>query len=90
MDMVAVADPDEQGRREVAAAVGAERTYEDYREMLEKEALEIVTVGPRWVDCHEEMVLACVAAGCHIYCEKPMAHSLESADRMVSAAERGA
>ena len=89
VDMVAVADPDEQGRRDVAEAVGAERTYEDYREMLEKEALEIVTVGPRWVDCHEEMVLACVAAGCHIYCEKPMAHSLESADRMVSAAERG-
>ena len=88
VDLVAVADPDPQGRREVAGAAGAERTYEDYREMLEEEALEIVSVGPRWVDCHEEMVLACVDAGCHVYCEKPMAHSLASADRMVSAAER--
>ncbi|MCY3764396.1 MAG: Gfo/Idh/MocA family oxidoreductase [Gemmatimonadetes bacterium] len=87
VDLVALADPDPQGRREAAEAVGVERTYEDYREMLNKEALQIVTVGPRWVDCHEEMVLACVDAGCHVYCEKPMAHSLESADRMVDAAE---
>ena len=88
VDLVAVADPDADGRAEAAEAAGAERTYEDFRKMLEMEALEIVTVGPRWVDCHEEMVLACVQAGCHVYCEKPMAHSLESADRMVSAAER--
>lgn len=88
VDLLAVADPDAKGRREVADAVGAERTYEDYREMLEKEALDVVTVGPRWVDCHEEMVLACVEAGCHVYCEKPMADTLESADRMVSAAQR--
>ncbi len=88
VDLVALADPDPRGRREAAEAVGVERTYEDYREMLDKEALQIVTVGPRWVDCHEEMVLACVDAGCHVYCEKPMAHSLASADRMVDAAER--
>lgn len=88
VDLVALADPDLRGRREAAEAVGVERTYEDYREMLDKEALQIVTVGPRWVDCHEEMVLACVDAGCHVYCEKPMAQSLASADRMVDAAER--
>ncbi|OHE82702.1 MAG: hypothetical protein A3G75_07275 [Verrucomicrobia bacterium RIFCSPLOWO2_12_FULL_64_8] len=85
---MAVADPDEAGRRKAAQEAGAARSYADYREMLKKEALDIVSVCPRWVDCHEEMVLACVAAGCHVYCEKPIAADLASADRMVAAAER--
>ena len=63
VDFVVVADPDEAGRQKVAEATGAERTYADYREMLEKEGLDLVTVGPRWVDCREEMVTACVEAG---------------------------
>ena len=88
VDFVGVADPDEAGRQKVAEATGAERTYADYREMLEKEGLDLVTVGPRWVDCREEMVTACVEAGCHVYCEKPMAASLEAGDRMVAAADR--
>ncbi len=88
VDFVVVADPDEAGRQKVAEVTGAERTYADYREMLEKEGLDLVTVGPRWVDCHEEMVTACVEAGCHVYCEKPMAASLEAGDRMVAAADR--
>ena len=88
VDFVAVADPDGEGGRKAAAETGAERSYADYREMLEKEALDIVSVCPRWVDCHEEMVLACVEAGCHVYSEKPMAADLGSADRMVAAADR--
>jgi predicted dehydrogenase len=86
VDVVAVADPDEEGRGKAASEVGAQNTYADYREMLDRENLDLVTVGPRWVDCHEEMVLACIDAGCHIYCEKPMAASLDAADRMVAAA----
>lgn len=88
VDFVAVADPDEAGRQKVVEETGAGGSYADYREMLEKERPDLVTVGPRWVDCHEEMVLACVEAGCHIYCEKPMAASLEVGDRMVAAADR--
>ena len=70
---VAVADPDEEGRRQAAEETGAERTYADYREMLKVEDLDVAIVCPRWVDCHEEMVTACVEAGCHVYCEKPFA-----------------
>ncbi len=87
-DLVAVADPDEEGRRQAAEEIGAERTYADYREMLKVEDLDVAIVCPRWVDCHEEMVTACVEAGCHVYCEKPFAPSLEAGDRMVAAADR--
>ncbi len=88
VEFVAIADPDGAGREKAKAETGAKRAYADYHEMLAKEHLDIVSVCPRWVDCHLEMVLACVSAGCHVYCEKPMAMSLEDGDRMVESAER--
>jgi len=88
VDMVAVADPDEAGRKRAADASGAARAYADYAEMLVEEHPDIVCVCPRWVDCHEDMLLACIEAGCHVYCEKPLAADLSSADRIVSGAEK--
>ncbi len=60
--------------------------YEDYREMLEKEKdLDAVIVAsPDFV--HAEHTIACLKAGLHVYCEKEMADSLESAREMVLAA----
>ncbi len=88
VDLVAIADPDDEGRAAAKEETGAKTDYADYRDMLEKEDLDIVSVCPRWVDCHLEMVLACADAGCHIYCEKPIAMSLEDADRIVEATDR--
>jgi len=84
--LVAVADPDDDGRRRAKARTGAERGYADYREMLAKEALDLVAVAPRWPDQHAAMVIAAAQAGVRaIYCEKPLARSLEEADRMLAA-----
>ncbi len=88
VDMIAVADPDAAGREKARADAGAERGYADYRDMLANESLDIVSVCPRWVDCHEEMLLACIEAGCHVYAEKPLAMDLASADRIVAIAEQ--
>ena len=62
--------------------------YEDYRELLSKEKdLDAVIVAtPDWV--HEEQTAAALAAGCHVYCEKEMAHTLESCRAMVAAAKK--
>ena len=87
VEFIAVADPDEAGREKAKAETGAQRAYADYHEMLAQEELDIVSVCPRWVDCHLEMTLACIAAGCHVYCEKTMSISLEDGDRMAAAAE---
>ena len=88
VDMIAVSDSDAAGREKAIADAGAERGYADYRDMLKKEDLDIVSVCPRWVDCHEEMIVACIEAGCHVYSEKPLAGDLASADRIVAAAEQ--
>ncbi len=86
-EVVAVADPDPQGRAAAAQRVKAPRSYADYRQMLAKERPHIVSVAPRWLDCHRDMVLACAEHGCHVFLEKPMCQNLEQADEMIAALE---
>jgi len=88
VELAAVADEDEEGRGKAQEETGAERAYADYRQMLETERPDIVSVCPRWPDCHLEMVLACLEAGAHVYCEKPMTWNLEEGDRIVDAARK--
>jgi len=87
--VVGVADPDARGRAACAVRTGAEQQFADYREMLEKTRPDLVSVCPRWIDCHHEMVLACAAAGVKgIFCEKPFARTLAEADEMLAACAR--
>ena len=76
VEFIAVADPDDAGRKKAVEETGAIRDYPDYRDMLAKEELDIVSVCPRWIPEHLEMVPDCLEAGCHIYCEKPMTATL--------------
>jgi predicted dehydrogenase len=62
--------------------------YTDYQEMLEKEkALDAVIVATPdfW---HAPITIAALEAGKHVYCEKEMANTLESAKKMVDAAKK--
>ncbi|MDA1016779.1 MAG: Gfo/Idh/MocA family oxidoreductase, partial [Planctomycetota bacterium] len=86
-EVVAVSDDHEQGRAAAAKRVGAKRAYADYREMLDKEELDIVAICQRWVDKHHEMVVAAAEAGCHMYMEKPLCRTLEEADDMMMQCE---
>jgi predicted dehydrogenase len=87
--VVAVCDlvPALLGRfRETWGAIFPEaRTYTDYREMLAKEEvdlLSVVTSDHR----HAQMVVDGVEAGVKgIFCEKPIATTLADADRMIAA-----
>ncbi len=88
VEVVAVADPDPTGRAAARARSGARREYADFHEMLEQEHLDLVSVGPRWPDCHAEMVIAAIEAGARgVFCEKPFATTLAEADAMLAAAE---
>ncbi len=86
--VVAVADPDPKGLAAAAQRLKAPKSYADYREMLDKEHPQIVSVAPRWLDCHRDMVLACAEHGCHVFLEKPMCQNLEQADEMIAVMEK--
>jgi predicted dehydrogenase len=83
--VVAVADPDADGRAAAVKRLRATRGYADYRQMLREEKPDLVGVGPRWLDDREQMVTAAASAGAHIFTEKPFARSPVEADRMVEA-----
>jgi predicted dehydrogenase len=87
VEVVAVADEDDKGRAAAADRTGAKRAYADYRTMLDKEQPQVVSVAPRWLDCHRDMVVACARAGASVLLEKPMARSPAEADEMVTACE---
>jgi predicted dehydrogenase len=87
VEIVAVADDNEAGRA-AAKRLGARNAYADYRQMLQKERPQIVSVAPRYLDCHRDMVVACAEAGASVLLEKPMCRTLDEADAMVAACER--
>ncbi len=87
-EVVAVADPDAKGLAAAVQRLKAPRRYADYQQMLEKERPQIVSVAPRWLDGHRDMVLACAESGCHVFLEKPMCQDLVQADEMVAAFEK--
>jgi len=85
--VVAIADVHEQTLREVGEKFAIPAQYRDYREMLSREELDAVSVvTPDHL--HREPVLAAIAAGCHVLCEKPLATGVEDAEAMVTAAKR--
>ena len=63
------------------------RVYSDYKEMLEKEDLDIVHVcTPN--SSHAEISIAAMEADNHVMCEKPMAKTAEEARAMIEASEK--
>ncbi len=70
---------------EVAARFGVENTFADYREMLADPELDAVSITTMW-DQHLEPALAALAAGKHVFLEKPMASTLADCDAIVEAA----
>jgi predicted dehydrogenase len=86
--LVAVADEDPTGLAAAARRLGLERTYADYRAMLDREKPQFVAVAPRWIDGHRDMILACAERGSHVLCEKPLAPTLADCDAIVAACER--
>lgn len=63
-------------------------SYTDYKEMLAKEKdlhAVIIATPDFW---HAQQTIDCLEAGLHVYCETPMATTLEDADRMVKAARQ--
>jgi predicted dehydrogenase len=88
IEIVAVADPDSTGRAKVATKIGAPRSYADYREMLDREKSNLVSIAMRQADQHHAIALASLRAGAHIYCEKPFVTTPAEADELLMEADK--
>jgi predicted dehydrogenase len=82
--LAAAADLNQDRLEEMGAAFGM-NGYADYREMLEKEDLDAVTVAtPDFL--HREIAVAALRAGKHVLVEKPLDVTVEGCQEMVEAA----
>jgi predicted dehydrogenase len=86
-ELVAICDLDEGRAREHAARFGVPHVYTDYREMLAREELDLVSVHTP-DHLHVEPAVAALEAGAHLFCEKPLANDMEGCRRIVEAARR--
>lgn len=88
IEVLAVADPVDEGRAKAKARSKAPRDYKDYREMIAKEKPNLVAICPRSLGERLDMFSAAANAGAHIVMEKPFAKDLRDADAMVALAEK--
>lgn len=87
-EIVGVSDPDEKGRQAAAQKLKVDKTFSEYRKLLDDTKPDIVSICPRWLDQHRDMILAAAERGIHIYMEKPFCRSLAEADQIVAACEK--
>lgn len=79
------------GRDEAAAAAFAqrfavERIETDWRTVIASDDIDVVDICTPG-HLHAEIAVAALAAGKHVLCEKPLANSVDEAERMTEAAE---
>jgi myo-inositol 2-dehydrogenase / D-chiro-inositol 1-dehydrogenase len=86
-EVVALADTDPAAGERVARAFGVARRYVDPAELIADPEVEAVAVCVP-AAAHAEVASAALEAGRHVLVEKPLAVSLEDADRLIDAAER--
>ena len=84
-ELVALCDIVEERAKQASEQYGG-KVYTDYKEMIDSEELDIVSVcTPNYL--HAPVSIYASKAGVNVLCEKPMATSKEEADEMIAAAK---
>ncbi|MGI6611795.1 MAG: Gfo/Idh/MocA family protein [Limnochordia bacterium] len=84
--LVALSDLNGPRLKELGAKHGVSRLYTDYRELLAQEDIDAVTIATP-VTSHFAIAMDAVAAGKHVFCEKPITDTVERGWQLVKAAE---
>lgn len=82
--VVAVSDLDEGRAREAALGLASAHVHPTGQDLIDDDGVEAVVVASSG-DTHEGYVLACIAAGKPVFCEKPLAMTADAGRRIVDA-----
>lgn len=86
LDLHTLADINPQAAEEAARRLGFAHATADWRDIIADPDIDLVSItAPNAL--HKEMSLAAIAAGKHVYCEKPLAPLASDALEMTLAAE---
>jgi predicted dehydrogenase len=87
LELHTIADVNDLAATKAAAALGFSRATAEWRSLVADPDIDVVNItAPNAL--HKEMALAAIAAGKHVYCEKPLAPLAADAREMTDAAER--
>jgi predicted dehydrogenase len=82
-----IADVDAGLAERAARDYGFNRSAADWRQVVDDPGIDLIDIcTPN--DLHFDIAMAAIAAGKHVYCEKPLANSADLALQMTEAAER--
>lgn len=82
----AIADPFIDTSREWAEKLGIKNIYKDYTKILSDPKVDAVVIASS-TDTHSKISLDAIAAGKHIFCEKPIDHDVTKIKKVISALE---
>lgn len=86
-NIIALSDVDSDYASKVLARYPKAKVYKDYRRMLEKEKdIEGVIIATP-DHTHAVITMAALEAGKHVYCQKPLTHTVFEARKVVQAAK---
>src|SRR5438552_3010246 len=85
-ELVAVCDTYPVSLKRAASSAPKAQGMEDYRRILDDKEVRAVIVGTP-THKHREIVIAALQAGKHVYCEAPLAHTIEDARAIALAAK---
>ena len=86
IEVIALADTDQQTADQKASHLGVLKAYGDYTELLKLDSIESVHIcTPNCL--HFSMTKKAIEAGKHVICEKPLTVSLEEGKELVNLAE---
>jgi predicted dehydrogenase len=74
--------------QEIKAKTRAKSAVADYKELLKKTEIEAVYISATPETTHYPMARDCLAAGKHVFLEKPIALTLEEADELIGLSKK--
>ncbi|WP_025995868.1 Gfo/Idh/MocA family oxidoreductase [Pseudomonas viridiflava] len=83
--LTAIADPSHAHATRLAAELGVQKVYSDPQQLLDDPDIDCVLIAAP-ARSHAELVIRAARAGKSVFCEKPMAITLDEADRAIAAA----
>jgi myo-inositol 2-dehydrogenase/D-chiro-inositol 1-dehydrogenase len=86
-EVVAIADPNREAAEQAAAEFDIRRVAVDATEILADPGIHAVLICSP-TETHSGLVTAAASAGKHIFCEKPVDHTLARIDRALEAVRR--
>src|SRR3972149_5561639 len=88
-EIVAICDVDADSPPKAAEKLPNARKYRDWRELLEREADKIDSVNVSTPDhMHAPIAMSAIRLGKHVYCQKPLTHTVYEARQLTLAARQ--